>query len=169
MEKFLKDVGRKVLDERNLETIFIGNIENPTQGQFRNTKDDWKSVLSEYHCTQGQQHKFTQEEYLNKLSSAKYGLCLRGYGSKCHREVELMAMGTIPIVTPDVTIGSYMDPPKENVHYISVKTPQEMLDKINNISKDQWEIMSKASYEWYQANVYSKNCWNKMLENILYN
>ena len=79
-----------------------------------------------------------------------------------------MAMGTIPIVTPDVTIGSYMDPPKENVHYIRAKTPIELTHKISNISKDQWEIMSKACYDWYQDNVYSNNCWNKILENILY-
>jgi hypothetical protein len=61
-----------------------------------------------------------------------------------------------------------MNPPQENVHYITAKTPIELTNKISNISKEQWEIMSKACYDWYQANVYSKNCWNKILENILY-
>ena len=168
MEKLLNEGERKVFDERKIESVFIGNIENPTQNQFRNISDKWESVLTEYHCTQGQQHKFTQEEYLNKLAIAKYGLCLRGYGSKCHREVEFMAMGTIPIITPEVTIESYMDPPQENIHYIRAKNPQEFTIKISNISKDQWEIMSRACYNWYQENVYSKNCWAKILENILY-
>merc|ERR1711871_1318247 len=80
--------------ERKTETLFIGNYENSVQKKFRTDKD-WKSVISEFHCTSGKKHKFTQQEYLMKLADAKYGLCLRGYGSKCHREVELMAFGTV--------------------------------------------------------------------------
>ena len=104
-----------------------------------------------------------------KLRGSKYGLCLRGFGSKCHREVELMALGTVPIVTPEVSIKSYMDPPMENIHYITVENPVELRVKIDNISKERWEEMSKACYEWYQRNVYSKNCWENMIRNLLYN
>jgi len=168
MEKVLNNNPRLCFDKRTCESIFIGNFENPVQQKYRQTTHNWESVLSEYHCTQGTTHKFTQEEYLMKLRSSKYGLCLRGYGSKCHREVELMAFGTVPIVTPEVSIKSYMDPPIENTHYISVSTPDELKDKIANISKEKWEEMSKACYEWYQKNVYSKNCWENMISNLLY-
>ena len=65
-----------------------------------------------------------------KLRESKYGLCLRGYGSKCHREVELMAFGTVPIVTPEVSVSSYMEPLIENTHYIKVTTPAELKEKI---------------------------------------
>ena len=169
LEKVLREKGKLKYDERKIKSLFIGNFENSTQQKFRQTNHNWKSALDEYHCTAGQKHKFTQEEYLMKLRDSKYGLCLRGYGSKCHREVELMAFGTVPIVTPEVSISSYMDEPKENVHYLLVKTPEELKEKVNSISKEKWESMSQACYEWYQRNVYSDNCWNTMISSILYN
>ena len=168
MEKVLNNKGILSYDERKIESIFIGNFENNVQEKFRNTNQKWEDVLSEYHCTKGKQHKFTHEEYLMKLRGAKYGLCLRGYGSKCHREVELMAFGTIPIVTPEVSVTSYMEPLIENTHYIKVTTPAELKEKIACIEEDQWTKMSKGCYEWYQRNVDSKNCWKNMIENILY-
>ena len=153
--------------ERKTETLFIGNYENSVQKKFRTDKD-WKSVISEFHCTSGKKHKFTQQEYLMKLADAKYGLCLRGYGSKCHREVELMAFGTVPIITPDVSIESYMDPPLENTHFIRVNTPEELTNKISTITQEKWEEMSKNCVEWYKKNVHSDNSWVSTIENILY-
>jgi hypothetical protein len=168
VEKILKDNGILTYNERTIESIFIGNFENSTQQKFRQTNENWESVLDVYHCTAGQTHKFTQKEYLMQLRNSKYGLCLRGYGSKCHREVELMAFGTVPIVTPEVSITSYMDPPIENVHYIKATTPKELKEKINAIPQKKWESMSKSCYEWYQRNVHSDNCWVNMISDILY-
>ncbi len=168
LEKVLKTKGVLSYGERTNESIFIGNFENGVQEKFRKKSDSWDTVLTEYHCTKGQQHKFSHEEYLMKLRESKYGLCLRGYGSKCHREVELMAFGTVLIVTPDVTVSSYMEPFIENTHYILVKTPDELKQKVASIDKEQWSKMSSACYEWYQRNVHSKNCWKNMIENILY-
>ena len=169
LEKVLKQKGILKYDERKVESIFIGNFENSVQEKFRKTTDSWDTVLTEYHCTKGQQHKFTHEEYLMKLRNSRYGLCLRGYGSKCHREVELMAFGTVPIVTPEVSVSSYMEPFIENTHYILVKSPDELKQQITNMDEEQWKKMSYACYEWYQRNVHSKNCWKNMIENILYN
>jgi len=168
LEKVLKQNGILKYDERKIESIFIGNFENSVQEKFRKTTDSWDTVLSEYHCTKGQQHKFSHEEYLIKLRNSRYGLCLRGYGSKCHREVELMAFGTVPIVTPEVTVSSYMESLIENTHYILVKSPEELKKQITNIDEEQWNKMSSACYEWYQHNVHSKNCWNNMIKHILY-
>ena len=155
-------------DERKIESIFIGNFENSVQEKFRKTTDSWENVLTEYHCTKGQQHKFSHEEYLMKLRDSKYGLCLRGYGSKCHREVELMAFGTVPIVTPEVNVSSYMEPLIENTHYILVNNPEELKQKVASIDKEQWTKMSLACYNWYQRNVHSKNSWKNMIGHILY-
>jgi hypothetical protein len=168
LEKVLKEHKTLSYEERIIESIFIGNFENNVQEKFRKTDDSWHNVLTEYHCTKGHTHKFSHEEYLMKLRGSKYGLCLRGYGSKCHREVELMAFGTVPIVTPEVTVSSYMDPLIENIHYILVKTPEELKEKIANIDEEQWTKMSSVCYEWYQRNVHSNNCWNNMIEHILY-
>lgn len=169
LEKILKDNSILDWDNREHNVIFIGNFENSVQQKYRKTNHNWKNVLDEYHCTAGQKHKFTQKEYLMKLRNSRYGLCLRGYGSKCHREVELMAFGTVPIITEHVSIESYYDKPIENIHYIKANTPEELENKINNISKDKWEEMSKSCYDWYQRNVHSDNGWNNMINKILYN
>ena len=79
-----------------------------------------------------------------------------------------MAFGTVPLVTPDVAVASYMEPLIENVHYILVKDPEELKQKVASIDKEQWTKMSFACYEWYQQNVHSKNCWKNMIEKIIY-
>ena len=134
VEKLLKENSLLTYNERIVESIFIGNIENSVQNKYRNTSESWETVLTEYHCTKGQQHKFSHKEYLMKLRESKFGLCLRGYGSKCHREVELMAFGTVPLVTSEVNTTSYMEPLIENVHYISVKTPNELKQKVSTMT-----------------------------------
>jgi hypothetical protein len=155
-------------EKRNIETIFIGNYENSVQEQYRNNNVDWKNAIDTFHCTAGSLHKFSNEEYLLKLMNSKYGLCLRGYGKKCHREIELMALGTVPIITSECVILSYADPPIENVHFIRANTPEELKQILQNISKDQWDFMSKSCIEWYKKNVYSRNGWNTMISTILY-
>jgi hypothetical protein len=168
VEKILDKYEILLYNERKIESIFIGNIENNVQNTYRNS-DEWKNVITEYHCTKGLDKKFTHEEYLMKIRSARYGLCLRGYGSKCHREVELMAFGTVPIITKEVSITSYYDKPIENIHYIYVNTPEELKYKIKNITIEQWNNMSQACYQWYQKNIHSKICWKNMIEYIIYN
>jgi len=168
LERILDNNKNLNYHERKTGSIFIGNFENLVQEKYRLTNQDWKSVLDEYHCTAGTKHKFTQEEYLNKLRNAKYGLCLRGYGSKCHREVELMAFGTVPIITESVSIDSYIDPPKEDLHYIRCHDPKNLKEIISKINEEQWTNMSNNCYDWYQRNVYSKQSFTNMINKILY-
>lgn len=167
LEKTLNQ-GRLSYDERPIESIFIGNFENSVQAKYRNTNEDWETVLSEYHCTAGHTHKFTQEQYLEKLRTSRYGLCLRGFGSKCHREVELMAFGTVPVITPEVSIQSYYDPPVEGVHYLRVNSPEEFKKVVSVIPKEKWESMSKSCWEWFQRNVHSSHSWVNMMNYVLY-
>ena len=169
VETMLEKEGILEWDKRDIESIFVGNFENKIQEKYRKTDDDWESVLDVYHCTQGTQHNFTQEEYLEQLANAKYGLCLRGYGSKCHREVELMALGTVPIITESVCVDSYMDPPQENIHYIRCNNPDNLKTLLSYITVEEWLKMSNNCYNWYQKNVHSKNSFNNFLTNILYN
>ena len=79
-----------------------------------------------------------------------------------------MALGTVPIVTENVCVYSYLEPLIENTHFIKVTNPNELKEKIKTISIDKWKKMSEACSKWYQINVYSKNCWNTMIERILY-
>lgn len=171
LEKVLEKVlekGRLGYDQRTIHSIFIGNFENSVQAKYRNTNEDWKSVLSEYHCTAGHTHKFTQTQYLEKLRTSRFGLCLRGFGSKCHREVELMAFGTVPVITPEVSIASYYEPPVEGVHFLRVNSPEEFERVVSSVSQEQWETMSRACWEWYQQNVHSSHSWMSMMKYVLY-
>jgi hypothetical protein len=168
VDKLLKKHGILDFDDRKTVSIFIGNFENSVQEKYRKTDVDWTSALDEFHCTAGFVKKFSPEEYLMKLRGSKYGLCLRGYGTKCHREVELMAFGTVPIVTPEVTVFSYMEPFIENTHFLRASSPEEVKQRISETSPEKWAEMSKACYEWYQRNVHSKQAWNTMIDRILY-
>jgi hypothetical protein len=169
LENLLEKYPPLSFEDRLIESIFIGNYENNVQEKFRKTNINWDKVISEFHCTSGNKYKFTKEEYLLKLRIAKYGLCLRGFGSKCHREVELMAFGTVPIIMPEVEINSYINPPQENIHFIRVSNGDEYKEKIKNISKEKWTNMSNECIDWYENNVNSKNAWNTTISSILYN
>lgn len=167
VEKLLKSYCLLDYKERTIESIFIGNIENNVQNKYR-SNNSWKEVINEYHCTIGQNHIFSHEEYLLKLRNSRFGLCMRGYGSKCHREVELMAMGTVPIITPDVSIKSYMEPLVENIHYVFVDSPDDLKQKLTSIDEDTWSKMSNSCHQWYMRNVHSSHCWNTMISRLFY-
>ena len=154
--------------ERKTGSVFIGNFHTAPQSKHRNDKTDWASVIDVYHCSQGNTHRFNQKEYLLQLRNSRYGLCLRGFGSKCHREVELMAFGTVPVVTNAVSISDYFDKPLENVHYLVANSPSEFAEKLANVDKNTWRKMSKNCSEWYERNVLSPNCWRNTLEYVLY-
>jgi hypothetical protein len=143
-----KDTFRK--NDKNHNVVFIGNIENAVQGKYRS--DDWGAVIDDFHLTRGSSYKFTHEEYLDRISRSKYGLCLRGFGSKCHRETELMGVGTIPIITPGVDVDSYAEPLIEDVHYVRVNKPDDITNIIREINKEKRESMSKQCIEWWERN-----------------
>lgn len=155
-------------DQRNINTIFIGTVTTTEQRKARLSECNWGPFVDEFHCKTGNFHKFTQEQYLLKLATSRYGLCLRGFGSKCHREVELMAFGTVPIITPSVSVDYYMDPLVENVHYVRVNKPEDISSTLKNIDEPTWSKMSRNCQSWYLRNVHSDNCWNTILDTILY-
>ena len=99
---------------------------------------------------------------------SKYGLCLRGYGSKCHREIELMALGTVPIVTEDVNTDSYLEPLVEGEHFFKIQSPAELRAIVETTPEPIWRKMSKACISWYKRNAYSDNAWQSMMHNILH-
>jgi len=169
LEKILGEKGRLVCNQRSNESIFIGNYENIVQEKYRNTSIPWDTVISFFKCTSGKKHTFSQSDYLMKMRESKYGLCLRGFGSKCHREVECMAFGTVPLITDEVSIDSYYDPPIENKHYLRVSSPEEAKEKMDKTTEEEWTKMSLACYEWYQRNVHSDQCWDTMINYLLYN
>jgi len=142
------------------DVVFYGKVENAVQEAHR-TKHDWSTCCSEYYLAGlNEPPKYSEQEYLINLSKAKYGLCLAGYGKKCHREVECMAFGCVPLVAPEVDMDSYANPPKEGVHYLRVQNPEDLLKKVGEISKEQWLTMSSACSAWYLENCSVEGLWN---------
>ena len=156
--------------ERKTESIFLGKVENHIQQQGRVTQD-WNNHIEDF-CmpirigeVTNTNYKYTQEEYLTKISLSKYGLCLPGYGSKCNREIEYLGLGVIPIVTPGVDL-TYYEPLEENIHYLRVGRAEEIKDKINSISEKQWTIMSNNGRQWYERNCSPEGSY-KVTEKII--
>lgn len=168
LENLLKIKKYLSYHERTLESVFIGNIENSVQNRYRNDGNDWSKYIKLFELTNGNKHIFTQEEYFDNLRNSKYGLSLRGFGSKCHREVECLSWGTVLIVASDVNTDSYIEPLIEGVHYIRVQKANEIPGVINSIDETKWTEMSKAGIEWFMRNCHSDNSWKLTLRSILY-
>jgi hypothetical protein len=79
-----------------------------------------------------------------------------------------MALGTIPLVTPEVSIDSYYDPPVEGVHYFRVNTHDDVTRIVNTTTESKWNAMSNACSEWYMRNVHSKHMMDTFLNKVLY-
>jgi hypothetical protein len=145
--------------EKTRNLVFYGKIENSVQRANR-TKHDWASVCDKYYMAKEDEVPLLSEQkYLDSISKAKYGLCLAGYGKKCHREVECMAFGTVPVCAPEVDMESYANPPVVGTHYLRVQNPEDAKTQISNLSEEQWLAMSTACKEWYKTNCSVDGMW----------
>jgi len=150
IDKIIKEQGLLSYENRSIESIFLGKVENNIQLSFRNNSS-WNNVIELFNMPINGNYMFTQYEYLEKLRDSKYGLCLRGFGPKCNREIELLSLGTVPIITKDVDL-TYYEPLIENKHYIRVDEPSELKNKLNSITEEEWAYISKEGHEWYLRN-----------------
>ena len=152
-------IHKRTWESRNQTLVFYGRSENAVQKE-RRSKADWSSACSEFVHVDGlKPYPFTAEEYLDKLASSHYGLCLAGYGYKCHREIECMAMGCVPIVAPEVDMENYAEPPQEGLHYFRVKGPEEIAPLIKSITAERWMVMSAACHDWWLRNASVDGMW----------
>ena len=170
IEEKIKE-GIKSFEDREIESIFLGKVENQVQ-LFNRTKHDWSSVIELFSMpiAMGDSFNwpFTQQEYLEKVSIAKYGLCMPGYGPKCNREIEYLALGVVPIVTERVCTA-YYDPLVEGMHYLKANTPEEAQDAIQRCSQAQWEFMSHHGRQWYERNCSRRGSYEttkRIIENV---
>jgi hypothetical protein len=115
-----------------------------------------KSLIS------GVDPKLNQNDYFDFISSSRFGLCLNGWGPKCAKDIEMMAMGTVPIVTPGVCT-TYFNKWIEGIHYIKVNKPEEIQDAI---SRADWKTMSEACIEWYDKNCSPLGSFNTTMQAI---
>ena len=154
---------RKLYDDRKDTMVFFGRIENDVQAAYRSKQviEMWSSACAKFSMKEGKEpYDLNPKEYLEALQNAKYGLCLRGYGPKCNREIELLAMGTVPIVTADVDIDNYAEPLINGVHVICVKDKADAIDKIAcGMTEAKWVEMSEAGFQWWKRNCSVEGSW----------
>jgi hypothetical protein len=146
--------------DRKKSLVFYGKIENKVQEKRRKTYD-WSTVCDDFVMVNGEQtqYKFSQKEYLERLAQARFGLCLAGFGKKCHREVECMAMGCVPVVMDDVDMENYANPPLEGIHYIRIEKPEDIETKVKTVSEEQWATMSASCIQWWRENISVEGSW----------
>jgi hypothetical protein len=143
--------------EKNL--VFYGRSENAVQRE-RRTGADWATACDDFahRISSVDKYTYTQKEYLERLANAKYGLCLAGYGYKCHREIECMAMGCVPVVAPEVDMTNYAEPPVEGLHYFRAATPEEA-KQVTTVTAERWTVMSAACRDWWKRNASADGMW----------
>lgn len=142
--------------------VFYGKIENSRQFKNRAAKAtglDWSSVCDEFEMPVGGKYKYTQEEYLEKMTESRFGLCLPGYGPKCHREIECMGLGVVPIVTPGIDMTNYAVPPIEGVHYLRASTPEEAAAIVKDVTGEKWKEMCLACLKYYYDHLSPEAAW----------
>ena len=156
----------KPYSERSDNIVFYGRVENDTQGKFRQDISGWKQVCDKFSMPIGAKEPYMlgPEEYLVAIQNAKYGLCLRGYGPKCNREIELLAMGTVPLLTPGVDMNGYIEPLVDGVNVICVSSPEDAIRKTAAITEDKWTAMSKEAKAWWQRNASAEGSWQRTSE-----
>lgn len=152
-------IGSSSFETRKHNLVFYGRSENAVQ-HARRHKADWSKVCDDfYHIEGSTEYPFSPQEYLKRLANAKFGLCLAGYGRKCHREVECMAMGCVPIVASEVDMENYYEPPQVGVHYLRVENPEEVKHILATLTPERWTAMSAACRDWWRRNASAEGSW----------
>ena len=149
--------------ERKDQLVFFGRIENDKQGSYRQDVSGWEAVCTKFQMPVGAKEPYplSPTEYLSALQQSKYGLCLRGYGPKCNRDIELLAMGTVPVVPPGVDYQNYDEPLKDGVHILCVSSPEDAVAKMAATSEAQWSKMSEECKAWWKRNASAEGSWRK--------
>jgi hypothetical protein len=163
VEELSPVLSRRKFCDRLDTLVFFGRVENDEQGKWRTNAEEWLSVCSKFSMPIGakQPYALIPKDYLEALSNSRYGLCLRGYGPKCNREIELLSTGTVPVVVEGVDMDNYMEPLKEGFHYIRVSGPEDARNKMASITESEWTTMSKAGHQWWKENASVEGSWSK--------
>lgn len=168
LEDFIQKSPLKSYDGRTCESVFVGNVENTVQAKHRLQSGDWGASVERYEMITGNEHKYSQREYLQILANSRFGLSLRGFGCKCNRDIELLALGTVPIFASGCDTQSYIEPLVEGTHYLRASSPEEVPRLVRAVDKARWTRMSEACKAWYTRNAHSSNSWKRTLRRVLY-
>jgi hypothetical protein len=152
-----------------INSIFLASIENETQEYFRNKFQGWETAIDEFYIAdklnKKESAKYSFEEYLEKISHAKFGVCMRGNGPKCYREVEYAAFGTPLIITEGIDTN-YPVPLIEGTHYFLAKNKEDIEKYAKETDEKTWQKMSLAVRKWYIENFTTEAMFNHLKDKI---
>jgi hypothetical protein len=155
---------------RTIASIFLGSVENESQEYFRNKFKDWGAFIEEYYVADKlnlkEKAKYSFSQYLVKISQSKFGICFRGNGPKCYREIEYASVGTPMIVTEGVDVN-YPNPLIEGVHFLTASNASDIEKIIQTTTEAQWKKMSAACRDWYLKNFTSQAQFKYLNEKLL--
>ena len=153
LEKVRQALGRKAWSERKHASIYAGSIENEAQEFFRNRFSGWDEEIEIYALTdrlrKNESYRYSINEYLSLVSLSRYGVCFRGNGPKCFREIEYLSLGTPLIITPGVEVN-YPTPLEEGVHFFRACSRDDIRRITRDTSPEKWDAMSKACWDWFE-------------------
>lgn len=169
LEEKSKAKGVNSYQERTISSIFLASIENETQEYFRNKFQGWETAIDEFYIAdklnKKESAKYSFDEYLDKISHAKFGVCMRGNGPKCYREVEYAAFGTPLIITEGVDTN-YPVPLIEGTHYFFAKNKEDIEKYVKETDEKTWLKMSQAVRKWYEENFTVEAMFKHLQEKI---
>ncbi len=109
-----------------------------------------------------------------RLVKSKYGLYLDDNTVSSMRLMDLMAVGTVPIILSKTVVEHAPYPLEENKHYIHCSSMYEVKERVDQIDDQQWHDMSLACRDWYiehaHSTVFLKNIlnWSLFDAQVLY-
>lgn len=154
LDQFVRENDTSIEPEyRYWQSTFVGKVENNQQAQNRfQSKINWFEHIHLFQVVAGvqTQYPFDMETYLQVMSKTKFALLLPGYGPKCNRDIEAVACGAIPIVTPGVDT-EYYGKWTEGKNYFRMNDVSD-LKGIFESDPEKLLEMQTANTRWYNRN-----------------
>jgi hypothetical protein len=151
----VREEGRRGWPQRDIGSLFAGSVENETQEFFRNRFQGWAESIDLHACAdrlnRGEPNPFSLPDYLNLIRRSRFGVCFRGNGPKCYREIECLALGTPLIVTEGLEVD-YPEPLQEGLHFRRARQAEDVPRIVAETTPEQWERMSRACWDWFGRN-----------------
>lgn len=153
LENSFETLDKVPVKYRMWKSLFIGKIENEIQQNNRfQMKIDWTKHVQNFIVVKGVQtpYPYSPADYLYNMSRTRFAILLPGYGPKCNRDIEAVAMGAIPVATPGVCT-KYHDEWVEGENYLQINTVDDF-EKVYDTPLNQLQEMQDRNYEWYNRN-----------------
>jgi len=74
--------------------------------------------------------KLNKKQYMNAMGNAKINLALEGIGEFTFRHLEIWRLGEFMVSTPSIKELALPLPVKEDMHYVSYNSPEELTEKV---------------------------------------